>query len=306
MKFGGHETFHVRDGWLYKGLQLLIEDPDGFADPHVADRLGVGRNMAKSIRHWLFATNLAEEDPTAPRRKPRPMRATEFGELVWQEDTYFDQPGTWWALHTHIVNNPGFAAGWMWFFNSFAVERFDRATCLENLSRHLQMTQTRQPSPKTLQRDLNCLLSTYSRTIPPKPQDPEDGHSCPFRELGLMTHFSTSGYFQLNSASKAIDPEILGFVLSTAFPAAAQGQGTTDILLQDAVRQPGSPGRVFVLNPETLFDVVSKCDALSGPKTGISLAGHAGERSIRVPQRPAIEWMTSYYAAVGKEGRHAA
>jgi hypothetical protein len=306
MKFGGHETFHVRDGWLYKGLKLLAEDPSGFADPHVADRLGVGRNMAKSIRHWLFATALAEEDPSVARRKPRPMQATSFGQLVWQQDKYFDQPGTWWALHTNLVHNPGFAAGWMWFFNSFAVERFDRATCLENLSRHLRMTQSRQPSPKTLQRDLNCLFSTYSRTIPPKPQDPENGHGCPFRELGLMTHFSTSGYFRLNNTSKHIDPEILGFVLATAFPEASHGRGSTDILLQDAVRRPGSPGHVLVLNPEALFDVVSKCEDLSGPKPDISLAGLAGERSIRIRKRSPLEWMQTYYAAVGKEGRHAA
>lgn len=56
MRFGGHETFAVREGWLYKGLSLLHERPDAFSDPFVADLLGVGRNMAKSIRHWLSVT----------------------------------------------------------------------------------------------------------------------------------------------------------------------------------------------------------------------------------------------------------
>lgn len=56
MKFGGHETFPVREGWLHKGLKLVVEEPEKLVDEHVADWLGVGRNMAKSIRYWLQAT----------------------------------------------------------------------------------------------------------------------------------------------------------------------------------------------------------------------------------------------------------
>ena len=61
MRFGGHQTFFVREGWLAKGLGLLREDVSAFDDPYVADRLGVGRNMAKSIEHWLLATGLAQK-----------------------------------------------------------------------------------------------------------------------------------------------------------------------------------------------------------------------------------------------------
>jgi len=28
MRFGGHQTFFIREGWLHKGLKLLIEDED--------------------------------------------------------------------------------------------------------------------------------------------------------------------------------------------------------------------------------------------------------------------------------------
>ena len=62
MRFSGHETFPVRDGWLHKGLKLLIDAPDVLHDKYAADHLGVGNNMAKSIRHWLLATGLAKPD----------------------------------------------------------------------------------------------------------------------------------------------------------------------------------------------------------------------------------------------------
>ncbi len=51
MRFGGHETFPVREGWLHKGLKLVVEEPEKLIGEHVADWLGVGRNMAKSIRY---------------------------------------------------------------------------------------------------------------------------------------------------------------------------------------------------------------------------------------------------------------
>lgn len=62
MRFGGHQTFAIRGGWLYKGLRMVMEDPKRMDDPDVADWLGVGRNMVKSIYHWLQATGLAERE----------------------------------------------------------------------------------------------------------------------------------------------------------------------------------------------------------------------------------------------------
>ena len=62
MKFSGHETFAIREGWLHKGLKLLIEEPELLYDEYVADFLGVGKNMSRSIRHWLEVTGLAERE----------------------------------------------------------------------------------------------------------------------------------------------------------------------------------------------------------------------------------------------------
>ena len=66
MRFGGHQTFFIREGWLHKGLKLLKEDEDRdeklLTHELSADYLGVGKNMAMAIRHWLVATGLAEHD----------------------------------------------------------------------------------------------------------------------------------------------------------------------------------------------------------------------------------------------------
>ena len=106
MRFGGHQTFAIRDGWLFKGLRLVVEDPARLGDPDLADWLGVGKNMAKAIHHWLLATGLAEKDVTQGSRT-RILRPTDLGKQVWKRDRYFLLPGTWWAIHVRLINCPG-------------------------------------------------------------------------------------------------------------------------------------------------------------------------------------------------------
>ena len=102
MRFSGHETFPIREGWLHKGLRLLREEPEKFFDACAADYLGVGSNMAKAVRHWMNATGLTCPDS---ERRGR-IRPTEFGGIVFEHDPYFVETGTWWFLHANLVGRP--------------------------------------------------------------------------------------------------------------------------------------------------------------------------------------------------------
>src|SRR5688572_17236500 len=101
MKFAGHETFAIREGWLHKGLKLLRSSPELLHDPYVADWLGVGRNMGKSIKHWLIATGLA--NVSGGSGKQLQLVSTQLGDLIASRDPYFVQIGTWWALHIELI-----------------------------------------------------------------------------------------------------------------------------------------------------------------------------------------------------------
>ena len=59
----GHESFTLREGWLTKGLNAVHENPRVFSESSGADALGVGTNMAKSIRYWLRTAGLTKEHP---------------------------------------------------------------------------------------------------------------------------------------------------------------------------------------------------------------------------------------------------
>ncbi|GGY07765.1 hypothetical protein GCM10007160_38950 [Litchfieldella qijiaojingensis] len=290
MRFGGHETFPVREGWLHKGLKLINNDQEAFSDPYVADALGVGRNMAKSIRHWLIATGLAETQPSQKGKKGKIMVPTELGKLIWKHDPYFLQIGTWIALHINLVNNPEEAQSWQWFFSRYSTQRFDRISCSEALKRHVDASSQRSPALRTLQRDVACLLSTYAVPVPNEHADPEDASDSPFRRLGLLTYFRDSHLYRRNEIDVATIPaEMLGYALCVS-NALKEG----DLPLREACFVEGGLGRCLQLGLDAFIDVVEKAEA-ELPEGAVRVIGSAGERNLRVAERTHVEWLEAYY-----------
>ena len=56
MSFAKHEAFYIREGWLFKGMAAIKQaEGDGqlptiFLDTDAPERLGIGRNMVRSLR----------------------------------------------------------------------------------------------------------------------------------------------------------------------------------------------------------------------------------------------------------------
>jgi hypothetical protein len=295
MRFGGHETFSVREGWMHKGLTLLVEEPEKLIDEFAADWLGVGRNMAKSINHWLVATGLAELT-AGTKTKRTPLAPTEVGRLIYDKDPFFSEIGTWWVLHIHLTRNPEQAFSWNWFFNRFNQSRFDRSLCVENLKRYLQISnQSKIPSPKTIDRDVACLLSSYSKKVPADQGDPEESNESPFVDLGLLTYFRDTGTYQLNQGAKDVPTEIFGYALASEFGVVGKGPKDVDVSIKNATTQNGSPGRVFSLTADALFEMALSMEGIACD-SNLSIVGLAGERHIRFANKTPVQWLKQYYS----------
>ena len=288
MRFGGHQTFYVREGWLAKGLALLLDDASAFDDPFVADQLGVGRNMAKSIEHWLLATELATK-AERQRRPDRPrLKATELGKIIAKHDPWFLDPGTWWFLHINLVRSPAHAATWHWFFNHYASSRFERATVVAQLEQHERQRSQRVSSPKTLERDVSCFLGSYAVEVPYRRKDPEEEIDCPFQELRIIRHFRASGYYELNRRRKSISPQVLLYALQAPGLTFDARTGIVDVTLHDLHRMEGGPAQVLALSADALFEHLVDLETNSGDAP-LSMSGLAGDRQLRYEFVPAPE-----------------
>ena len=303
MKFSGHETFAIREGWLHKGLKLLIEEPELLYDEYVADWLGVGKNMSRSIRHWLAVTGLAER--VTGKESQIPLKETELGKLIYDRDPYFVDIGTWWALHVNLVNAGDQVFTWSWFFNDFGLSRFERSMCRDRLSRYVKNLRSRPPSEKTIERDIACLLQSYARVIPTENKDPEDALECPFVELGLLSYFRTSRYYQVHQGEKEIPTHLLGYALSKAFEEVSIGQDTFNISVREAATRPGGPGKAFVLTSESLLSLALHAEE-ADPNKDIQVSGLAGDRRIRIRRMQPVDWLRNHYDMIQWRDQHAA
>ena len=77
-KFSGHQTFVFRYGWLEKGVRGVAACSTLFSEDDALVRLGVGKNMVDSIRHWCQVTQLVEPDPEIQGNTRRHLRATDI------------------------------------------------------------------------------------------------------------------------------------------------------------------------------------------------------------------------------------
>jgi len=295
MRFGGHETFPIREGWLHKGLKLLQKSPEVLASDSAQDWLGVGRNMVKSIRHWLLATGLAERLSSQTAKATGLLMPTPLGALIAERDEYFLEPGTWWFLHINLVHRRDHAYTWWWFFNYFHRERFERSVCIEGLRRFLQLHESRAPGARTQQRDVSCLLSSYARHYPPHRTDPEDGAECPFIELGLLDYFRESGTFRSNGTNvDTLPPEVLCFAIARKFVLAHEPDRAVLVSVRDAATQECSAGRVLRMDPERLHDAAVRASSVLDTDA-VNVQTQAGERVIAMQSVETVHWARRYY-----------
>ena len=293
MRFGGHQTFFVRDGWLPKALEILLGDSPGIlSDDYASDYLGVGRNMAKSIYHWLLATRLAERERASEKRLKKQLVPTDLARVIKDSDPYLALPETWYALHVDLVCNKEHAETWHWFFNSFGLERFDRQLALRRLERHVKELGGNPPSQKTLDRDLGCFLNTYATELPARQKDPEEENWCPFRQLELMTFYSQSNNYQLHRRNRPIPPSVMMYALEATLQLA--NIETADIRFFELSRLESNPVRVFALPTDAFFEQLLELDRVL-PDTMFSLTGLAGDRQLRIARRAPHEWLSEAY-----------
>lgn len=182
-KLKGHETFCIREGWLSKGMEAVEQNPKVFLEKRAADELGVGANMAKSIRYWLKATGLTRE------KVGQGALLTEFGRIVYEKDPYLEEIFTLWCLHINLALNQEIATSWYFFFNCFMQEEFKRVDLEEFLIKEIgDYTGKEEISRRSVQDDCSVLLHMYTRDNI-KGNDPEDKKICPLSKIGILRKY---------------------------------------------------------------------------------------------------------------------
>ncbi|MGK7890026.1 MAG: DUF4007 family protein [Leptolyngbyaceae cyanobacterium] len=273
--FARHETFHPRFGWLKKGFDRASDDPGVFLAEDATVRLGVGKNMVRSIRYWVMAFKLLSAD-----------QPTEFGQqLLGPEgwDTYLEDPASLWLLHwkllEHTPESPCLASVWGYVFSEFRRNDFTQGEIEGELCDWRDRVSPRT-AESSIKKDVLCLLKMYVEQ-PVKRLTNEDSLDCPFTQLGLMHTAGDKRHYRFQIGPKAtLPPAIVAY--ACLHHAAGNVQGST-IPVSKLLYDPGSPGLVFKLTEGALCESLDQAGRLYG---NVAIADGAGRLQFSFTGEP--------------------
>lgn len=245
MAFGQHQTFYLRQQWLTKGLTEVRKNPRFFYDEEHFEVLGVGKNMAKSIRHWLNVTQLTEEK----RSTKTEVVLSALGELVYTHDYYVKNRFTLGLLHYLIATEKKEATTWYWFFNVFNERIFTKMLLVDALEKWVKDNFEKPISATSLKRDIDCLLQLYCLKEYKK-MTPEDVIKSPFEVLKLVEETSAPYFIKNTIDAKQIMPQLL-FVTLVKYMEKHQ---MNEVSLNELVNAPELWGKVFNLTRDAIID----------------------------------------------------
>lgn len=252
-QFAGHATFPLRHGWLKRAFDAVSSgDTSPFHAEDAIASFGVGKNMVDSIRHWSLACDVIV--PSEPSKKQMAFSTTEFSRIVFSPngDPYCEHPGTIWLLHWNIAAFPGRSTVWYWLFNEYHEPDFEREHLRHRLRAALDAAGLgeRAASPVTVQRDLDCVLRCYAPR-PPTKRMREEHVECPLADLSLLaTTRGRDGYAFQRGPKRSLPDEVLLHATLGFWTRLYPTRRT--VSLEALTHEPGSPGRVFQLDQESL------------------------------------------------------
>lgn len=259
--FARHETFHPRFGWLKKGFDAVQKEPKVFLQEDAPVRLGVGKNMVRSIRYWCSAFKVLENDTFS-----------EFGTKLLADggwDEFLENPASLWLLHWNLLKPTCEATAWYFTFHVFRQVEFSATDLLEALCKYRDSLGSRIVD-SSLQKDVSCILRMYVEQGT-KTSVSEDSIDCPFTELGIIQTLGNSKHYAFQIGPKAnLPPEVI--VAACLEFAASKGKQKT-ISISTLTFDVGSPGLAFKLNESAICDAIEQVERYS---EDIKLSDSAG------------------------------
>ena len=304
-RISGHETFPCRYTWLPKAVRGLRENPKLFSDEADAMvKLGVGKNMVRSIRFWSQVAGMA-----TVVTKGGGHSLTDLGKVLLGErglDPFLEDISTLWLIHWNLstnIENPLLA--WDYLLNRWQEPEFVPSAVLKALQKEAEKQDDRF-SMVTLEQHYDVFLHTYVPTRGRKGEVQEDNLDCPLVELELII---TVGERELDRSSGKretiygfrreekpdITPELFVYCLNAFWEKRHAAEST--LTLREVAYGHGSPGQTFKLPEE---DIRIRVDALARQTNGLFKYNEtASQQQIqKTGDQDSVELLKQIYSAV--------
>ena len=264
-QLSGHETFPLRYGWLKKAFEAVKRTEDGtdnrgvFTGDDAIARFGVGKNMVASIRHWATAAGVIEEVSDERR-----ICCTKFGNMLFgggRLDPYMENPATSWHIHWRLCGSAE-KTTWFWAFNHFPALLFERDMLVRGVAKLADESGWTRSSMATIRRDVSCFVRTYSAQPVSRHTSYEDALESPLTELGLIKPVGRRDGFRFVRGPKpSLGTGVFSYAVTDFW--SRFSRPTNTLSFEALSHEPGSPGRVFLLDENDLVDLLGKMETVT-------------------------------------------
>lgn len=264
-QLSGHETFPLRYGWLKKAFDAVQASEDDsenksvFLGDDAIARFGVGRNMVASIRHWANAAGIIEDGSGA-----NALRTTAAGRLLFDPnglDPYMEHPATLWLVHWHLSGRP-YKTTWFWAFSYFPALTFERDHLTKGLERLAKDLAWPRAAATTLRNDVACFIRSYVSLQATGQSSQEDVLESPLTELSLIKAIGRKDGFRfVRGAKPTLGDGVFTYALVDFW---SRYSPASTLSFEAIAHEPGSPGRVFLLDENDLIDRLAELEEVTG------------------------------------------
>lgn len=243
-QFAGHETFPLRLLWLKKVFDAVCDAADErtFKEQSAIARFGVGRNMVASMRYWALATGFFAE-------RERIVAPTSLGRAILADDgldPYLEQAATVWLAHWHVASTPEMTTTAYFAFNLLSAIEFDPTTLLEKIMMLVEENGWRA-TRGTLKRDIEVFLRSYVRRGDALNEDAAEPL---LAELSIIREARLGGWYEFVRGPKpSLHDAVFAYALGDYWE---RSGGATTLTVEQICYGPGSPGRVFKLDEDSV------------------------------------------------------
>lgn len=268
-----HETFCIREGWLEKGLNTIIENNECFRKDNGPKMLGLGSNMCKSLKYWLKATGIAEFGQVA--------NLTEFGALLYKYDRFLENSFSWFMIHANLAMNFEEAPVINRIFNG-TYSKFEKELLISYLNEYFKINGYEIGAEMSLESDVSVAIRSYSTN---DISNPENNMNCPFGKLNLIKVDDRKKYYKNQPSHASLHYLAVFYVMIECM------NRMEDFNLEDLCNKENNPMRIFNITKPMLLLYLEEIQ-----NAGIvKIVKTAGLNTIHINKKLSLEEMFGLY-----------
>lgn len=253
--------------------------------------LGVGKNMVNSINHWLNSFGIINKDGI-----------TDIGHYLFNKNTgkdpYLESIGSIWLLHYYLIKTNN-ASIYNLFFNKFRTNKptFTKQQLANFIERQLNAIEQKGTNTNTLNADITVFIRNYlNPELNNKKVDIEDEFSSLLIDLQLMDTYQSENALGENVDWYSVEGNLRielpwQIVLFSILDNNNYGKS---IPFAELINSFNSPGNIFVLNEEGLYDKIE--DMINRFRKELIYSESAGIKELQIKgQLNKWEVLNEYY-----------